>query len=107
MNMIGFELNHNGRITKGTVEKGVTTIFLSQHNGVVHLAFRGLDADLQQHLIWLESTAEENDNIFIKVVNIEKPSKVIKVMPENKGTVEDKINEYNMLKCYLEKEGLL
>lgn len=105
--MIGFELKCNGSITKGAVERGVTTVFLFQQNEVIYLNFRGLDADLQQHISWLESIVKENDNIFIKVVNIEKPSKVIKARAENKETTENTINEYNKLKRYLEKEGIL
>lgn len=40
--MKGFELKHNGQITKGTVENGATSISLFQHKGVIHLAFEDL-----------------------------------------------------------------
>lgn len=105
--MTGFELKHNGQITKGAVENGVTSISLFQHKEVIHLAFGGLDVDLKQHLTWLESIVEERDDISIKVVNIDESSSIIKVIPENKGMLEDKIDEYNRLKRYLEKEGIL
>lgn len=105
--MTGFELKHNGQITTGAVVNGVTSISLFQHKGVIHLAFGGLDTDLKQHLTWLESIAGESDDISVKVVNVEEPSAVIQVIPENEGMPEDKIDEYNRLKCYLEKEGIL
>lgn len=105
--MTGFELKHNGQITKGSVENGVISISLFQQKGVVHLAFGGLDANLKQHVTWLESIAGENDEISIKVIDIEESSTIIKVIPENEETLEDKIDEYNRLKRYLEKEGIL
>lgn len=105
--MIGFELKHNGQTTKGTVENGVTSISLLQREGVVHLRFGGLDADLQQHFIWLESVAGESDDISIKVVNIEESSAIVRVIPKREETLEDKIDEYNRLERYLKKEGIL
>ncbi len=105
--MLGFELKHNGQTTKGAVENGVVSISLLQHEGVIHLSLGGLDADLQQHLVWLESIAGESDDISIKVVNIEEPSAAIQVIPQKEETLEDKIEEYKRLERYLQKEGIL
>lgn len=105
--MEGFELKHNRQITKGSVENGVISISLFQQEGTVHLRFGGLDVNLKQHLTWFESTVEEGDDISIKAVNIEASSPIIKVIPEKEETLEDKIDEYNRLKRYLEKEGII
>lgn len=105
--MTGFELKHNGQTTKGAVKNGVMSISLFQHKGSAHLAFGGFDSDLKQHLNWFESVARESGDISIKVVNVEEASAAIRVIPEKEETLEDKIDEYNRLKRYLEKEGIL
>lgn len=97
--MKGFELKYNDRTVVASVENGVTSIILSKH-----LHFGGLDTDANQHINWFESIVNNGDEIRVKVVDVKESSEIIQIRSR---VPKDKLDEYNRLKKYLEKEGII
>lgn len=105
--MNGFELKYNNQVITASIENGVTSIFIDKIDGGVRLVFRGLDSHIKKHLTWFESRVIENDKITIKVVKANQVAEAIKSEASKMNSLKDKLNEYNGIKNYLEKEGLI
>lgn len=106
--MKGFELKYNDEIITASIKSGVTSIFIGKVDDTIHLAFRGLDNKINQHVTWFESIVNENDEIRIKVVDVYQVAEVIKSEPNKRNSsFESKLIEYRSVKKYLEKEGLI
>lgn len=105
--MTGFELKYNDKITTASLEDGVVSVFLSKENETIHLNFLGLDNKINQHVTWFESIVNENDEIKIKIVEVNQVAKIIKSESHKVDSLENKLIEYKGMKNYLEKEGLI
>ena len=105
--MIGLELKLNDQTVVASIENGVTSIFLSKIDDVIRLDFRGTDNHKNQHVTWSESCVNEDDQIKIKVVTVDKVTDVLYSYVEEVDSWHNKLIEYNAIKEYLEKEGLI
>jgi|AGTN01.1.fsa_nt_gi hypothetical protein len=106
--MVGFELKYNDQTITASIEDGVTTICLSKtKDSHIQLNFSGLNNPISQHITWVGTDLQKGDEIKIKVMDVTKVTDIIKSEPVSHNSLQDKLIEYQGMKKYLEKEGLI
>ena len=108
--MNGFELTYKGQVIAASLKNGSTSIFLSKNtnDNTLSLNFRGLDKEKNQDVVWFRaSIIAENEKIRIKVVDVDKTAEIIESKPNRRCSPQQKLQEYESLKKYIEEEGWL
>lgn len=106
--MKGFTLKKGGNIISGAIEEGITSIILSNKDGVFRLHFGSLDKTGMQACTWYASDLELGDTLqicYTDVVNTSEPQEVLDYNSLDHDKVE--LDYYYRLKRELIEEGVL
>ena len=107
MIMNGFKLQYKKQTLAASIENGTTSITMAKASECIHLDFRGFDRDSNQHITWLKAELSENETVKIEVVEVDKSADILFSEPNTIDSLERKLWQYNGMRKYLEREGLI
>lgn len=106
--MKGFTLQKGNNIISGAIEEGITSIILTNKDGVFRLHFGSMDKTGMHAYTWYASDLELGDTLqicYTNIVNISEPQSILDYNSLDHDKIE--LEYYHRLKKELIEEGVL
>ncbi|WP_320167775.1 hypothetical protein [Mangrovibacterium marinum] len=106
--MKGFTLRKDNNIISGAIKEGITSIILTNKDGVFRLTFGSMDKTGMHAYTWYASDLEVGDTLqicYTDIVNISEPQVILDYNSLDHDKLE--LDYYHRLKKELIEEGVL